>query len=330
MDPSKDYLQPVAKLPKLKFNKRLQVILICLFVSIVFWFLIAMSKTYTDRFIFPVKYINFPGQRIVVNDLPKTIALSVKTTGFKILSYRFSKEQEPVIIDVAAALRGNLNPINDVLAVPSKSFTDDFTRQLGIDYTITGFAPDSILFSFSNKISKRVPVILQSQIVMEKQYDSTGHSLIQPDSVTVSGPAASIANVDYIKTSLLQMSNVKASITSKLDLMKEHLVTTDANQVTVTIPVEKFTEGTCEVPVHSINVQRGYILKTFPDKVKVQYRVSLSKYNEVRPEMFDAVVDASGLPDDKTKQLKVRLETTPYFVRSVTIEPARTDYIMRK
>src|SRR5689334_18490857 len=103
MDSSKDFSQPAARLPKLKFNKRVQVILVCLFVSIVFWFLIAMSKTYTDKFIFPVQYINFPDQRIVVNDLPKTITLMVKTSGFRILSYRFTKTQEPVTIDVAAS-----------------------------------------------------------------------------------------------------------------------------------------------------------------------------------------------------------------------------------
>ena len=73
MEPSKDFSAPSARLPKLKFNKRVQVILVCFFVSVVFWFLIAMSKTYTDRFIFPVQYTNFPDQRIVVNDLPKSV-----------------------------------------------------------------------------------------------------------------------------------------------------------------------------------------------------------------------------------------------------------------
>lgn len=330
MDAQKDFSQPAPKLPKLKFNKRIQVILVCLFVSIVFWFLIAISKTYTDKFIFPVRYVNFPDQRIVVNDLPKTIALSVKTSGFRILSYRFSKEQEPVVVDVGASLKGSMEMKNDMISVPSKELAEDFSQQLGSDYTITGFTPDSILFSFSNKISKRVPVILQSQISLEKQFDTTGSALLDPDSVTISGPAASIAEVDYVYTSLLQLSNVKASVRTTVSLVTHHLVTADVEHVTVLIPVEKFTEGTTEVPVHAINVAAGYTLKTFPDKVMVNYRVSLSKFNDVRPEMFDAVVDAARLPDERTKQLKVKMETVPFFVRSVTIEPDRTDYILHK
>jgi len=330
VDSSKDYSQPAPRLPKLKFNKRVQVILVCFFVSIVFWFLIAMSKTYTDKFIFPVRYINFPDQRIVVNDLPKTITLSVKTSGFSILSYRFAKTREPVTIDVSTSLQGNMDLKKDMIAVPSKSFAEDFNQQLGSEYVITGFAPDSIMFSFSNKMSKRVPVILQSKLTLEKQFDTTGNALIQPDSVTISGPGAMIADVAFVKTGLLQLSNVKGSVRTKLPLVTDHLITTDVEEVTVLIPVEKFTEGSTEVPVHSINVQKGYALKTFPDKVKVQYRVSLSKYNEVRPEMFDAVVDATGLPDDRTRQLKVKLATVPKFIRSVSIEPEKTDYILRK
>ena len=330
MDSTKDYSQPAPRLPKLKFNKRVQVILICFFVSLVFWFLIAMSKTYTDKFVFPVQYINFPGQRIVVNDLPKTITLSVKTTGFRILSYRFSKTQEPVIIDVAASMQGNMDAAKDMISVPSKSFTEDFTLQLGNEYNITGFSPDSIIFSFSNKTSKRVPVVLRSKVTLEKQFDTTGSALVDPDSVTITGPAAVIAGIDHIDTKLMELTNVKGSVRKKLPLVKDHLVSSDVEQITVLIPVEKFTEGTTEVPVHAINVHSGYALKTFPDKVKVRYRVSLSKYNEVRPEMFDAVVDASGLPDERTRQLKVRLETVPFFVRSVSIEPESTDYILRK
>ncbi|MCX6275752.1 MAG: hypothetical protein NTV09_11160 [Bacteroidetes bacterium] len=330
MDPSHDFSQPVAKLPKLKFNKRLQVILICFLVSVVFWFLIAMSKSYSDKFIFPVKYKNFPGQRIVVNDLPESITLAVNTTGFRILAYRFTNKVEPVTIDVTESLGGMEGLKKDFIAVPSASFSDDFTRQLGNDYKITGFSPDSILFSFSTKITKRVPVLLQSEITMEKQYDTTGMALIEPDSVTISGPAALISSVENVRTALLKRTDVKSSIRMKLRLEMQHLITANVEEVNVTIPIEKFTEGALEIPIHAINVQPGYSLKTFPDKVKVRFRVSLSKYNDVRPEMFDAVVDAIGLPNEKTMQLKVKLETIPYFVSGVSIEPERTDYILRK
>jgi len=289
-----------------------------------------MSKTYTDKFIFPVNYINFPDQRIVVNDLPKSITLMIKTSGFRILAYRFTSTKEPVVIDVAASLKGNLDPKNDLIAVPSASLSDDFILQLGNDYSITGFAPDSILFTFSNKASKRVPVLLQSVITFNKQHDTTGSVLLDPDSVTITGPSASIADVNFVKTELLQLSNLKSSVRQKVGLEKTHLVTSAVDHVTVLIPVEKFTEGSMEVPVHAINVQPGFVLKTFPDKVKVRYKVSLSQYNEVRAEMFDAVVDASGLPDDRTRQLKVKLETAPHFIRTVIIEPEKTDYILRK
>ena len=41
-----------------------------------------------------------------------------------------------------------------------------------------------------------------------------------------------------------------------------------------------------------MNVETGYSLKTFPDKITVRYQVALSKYNDVNAGQFDAVVDA--------------------------------------
>ncbi len=330
MESSKDFSLSSSKLPKLKFNKRVQVILVCFTVSLVFWFLIAMSKTYTDKFRFPVQYVEFPDQRIVVNDLPRSITLSVKTTGFRILEYRFAKIQEPVIVNVASLLQGNPDIRNDMIVIPSKTLADDFSSQLGSEYSITGFVPDSIVFSFSNKMRKRVPVILDSKIELEKQFEETGNAKLQPDSVTVSGPSSLVATVKEVKTMLLEQKNVRADVKTKVSLLKDNLITTDVDHVNVIIPVEKFTEGTVEVPVHCINMKAGYTLKTFPDKVNVRFRVSLSKYNDVRAEMFDAVVDASSLPDANVKQLKVKLQTAPLFIRSATVDPEKTDYILRK
>jgi hypothetical protein len=91
---------------------------------------------------------------------------------------------------------------------------------------------------------------------MSRQYDTTGTILIDPDSVTITGPAASISEVNSVKTEMLQLNNLKGSIRQKIGLVKSHLVTTEVDEVTVLVPVEKFTEGSMEIPVHSINVQQ--------------------------------------------------------------------------
>src|SRR5258708_4928416 len=98
----KKYLQNIFRIPsqgvKIKVNKRFSAIFVCLFIAIVCWFLIALSEDYSTSLTFPVVYNNLPGQKVVVNDLPANILLSVRASGFKILSYKFNKERVPVQI----------------------------------------------------------------------------------------------------------------------------------------------------------------------------------------------------------------------------------------
>src|SRR5687768_11774206 len=93
---------PVKK-PRVRMNKRLYVVLVCFFISAVFWLLIALSHDYTTTVIYPVKYVNLPGKKVVMNDLPTKIAVQLRTTGFRIMSFGLSKEQPPVEVDVAGS-----------------------------------------------------------------------------------------------------------------------------------------------------------------------------------------------------------------------------------
>ena len=85
-----------------------------------------------------------------------------------------------------------------------------------------------------------------------------------------------------------------------------------------------------EVPVHAVDIPAGYVLKTFPDKITVRYQVALSRYNAVTPESFNAVVDGIKANDLKGSKMNVKLVKVPPFIKSVSIEPERVDYILRK
>src|SRR6188508_3084070 len=104
MDTPNEFIKRQSTLQKLKLNRKISVISLCLFVSIIFWFLIALSKNYPARLRFPLKYINIPELKLVTNDLPRAIDVSVKTTGFKILSYQFGNKTDSVEFDVGSKL----------------------------------------------------------------------------------------------------------------------------------------------------------------------------------------------------------------------------------
>ncbi len=315
---------------RLKLKRRLSVIMVCFFIATVFWLLISLSHDYPTSLTFPIVYRNLPGKKVVVNELPEQITLQVKTSGFKILSYDFQKQKKAIEIDVASKIKSNEQFLGDVLAIPTVSFSTDFSRQLGNEITILSFEPDSIVFNFSDRIVKRLPVRLNATFVFEKQYDSSGHTLLQPDSINVSGPPSVIENMNFVETEKLQIEDVKSSIHRTVKLVPNKLLTFATDIVTIKVPVEKFTEGRTEVPVHPMNVDPGYSLKTFPDKIMVRYQVALSRYNDVDAGQFDAVVDGAKLVDQNPAKIPVQLMTAPSYIRAIFIEPEKVDYILRK
>ena len=164
----------------------------------------------------------------------------------------------------------------------------------------------------------------------DKQFDYAGEIKMTPDSVDVAGPPSIVNSLTQIDTDPIQLNNVKEAIHEEVGLKKHKILSYSSATVKVDVPVEKFTEGNVSVRIQPLNVQSGYSLKTFPDRVQIRYLVALSKYNEVKEQMFDVVVNAEATVNSPPDKLKVEIVRYPTFIRSLTIDPEAVDYILRK
>ena len=325
----KDSPIPSGKPFWLRMNRQLYVIVLCFFISTIFWLLLALSNDYTTSLIFPINYKNLPGKKVIMNDLPAQIEVQLKTTGFKLISFGLSKTRDSVTVDVSERLQ-NTSIQSDLLALPTYFFLKDFSRELGGEVSISGFKPDSIIFNFSDMMTKRVPVKAIYQVSFDKQFDSVGTVILNPSEVEVSGPPNLVEDLNYVTTEKLRMEKQNTSIKKNIALEKNRLLTYNVSEVEFNLPVEKYTEGIAEITINPINVSSGYSLKTFPDKVKVRYLVAISNYNKVDASMFDAIVDGGESEMKHTAKLDVQVITKPPFVRVTLLEPEKVDYILRR
>ncbi|REK32329.1 MAG: YbbR-like domain-containing protein [Bacteroidetes bacterium] len=315
---------------RLRLDRRLTIVLVCFFISTIFWLLIALTHEYNSQISFPVVYKNLPGKKVIINELPDSMTLQIRTNGFRLLSYEFSSRRKSIEVDVASRMAGTLGANNEVLALPSKTFTADFSRQFGPEVSITGFFPDSIVFYFSEKISKRLPVKVNLKLEMDKQHSATGRTQVIPDTVEVSGPPSVIQKLKYVETDQVNLENVRASVELSMPLAKNRLLTYNTGQVQVKVPIEKFTESSIEARVRAVNVPAGYTMKTFPDKVTIRYQVALSKFNDIKDYNFDVIVNAESITKLNPSKVKAELVVFPEMVKITGIEPDMLDYILRK
>ena len=310
-------------------NKRISIILACFGIATLFWLLIALSHDYAATITFPVRYINLPDRKVVMNELPEKVSITLRTSGFRILSYEFSSKRSPIEIDVASKLGGK-GGRTDALALATRMFQPDFTRQLGTQVSLQAYEPDSIVFYFSDQQTVRLPVQVPLTIQLARQFDTTGSLSIRPDSVTVTGPPSLIRHLKGISTLPLDLRDLRSPVNTKLRLQENRLLTFSDSVVHVRLPVEELTEAKLEVPVRTINTPATYILKTFPDKINLRLQVPLSHYREVQAADFDVVVDGARLLTDKPQRLSVKVISAPSWARSILPEPGQVDYILRK
>jgi len=318
------------KLTRLKPDRRVMVFLFFLVVSSIFWFLNALSREYTTSIMYPVRYTNYPENMVLIGEPPRALDLTVNAYGYTLLKYYITRRLLPIVFDVNYF---SLNRLPDTgtrnFYILSSLATNRVAGQLGADIEILDIRPDTLYFKFSDMVSARLPVKPVLELEFDQQFMVKGEILVEPDSITVSGPASHLDTMQFIPTKKLILKGLKESAGRKVELAEIDLINYSISGVTVTIPVEQFTEASIRVPVETVNLPDTLSMKTFPSEVTVSYLVSLTDYEKVNAQLFKAVVDYAT-PVPANGRLPVLLLSTPDFIRSVRYSPGSVDFIIER
>jgi YbbR domain-containing protein len=159
-----------------------------------------------------------------------------------------------------------------------------------------------------------------------------GDIRFDPDSVVLRGPEDVLENISYVTLGLLDDKNLEKTTQKDLPVMLDRqydYITARPDEVRVTIPVEKFTEGNIEVPV-SIIADTSIQIRLFPDAVKISYLVALKDYPQVTPGMFKAVANFNDIDIEKEKEVRIRVTESPSTIKMTRIEPEKAEFIIKK
>jgi hypothetical protein len=309
------------------FNKNLTAFLVCLFISTTCWFLIILSRDYKERANFKVIYANLPQDKALINRLPDSLQLDLITTGFALLRERVFGHSKSLDVDCSKLRTG----YDNISYLPTAGIGVSLASQLGAEYTVTHIYPDTLFFNFGAKASKEVPVRLNAGMSFEKQYQLSDSIRIVPSRVIIYGARETLDRIEYLNTEYVALNKMNGTQTLRLGFAESGRgLGFSADSVTVTVPVDRFTEGNTEVTVQPINLPPGIKLKLFPEKVSLRYRVGISNLNRVNEGSFRVVVDFSNAAESGGSRLKPEVLQAPGFVNSITIDPVSVEYIIRK
>jgi len=330
-DSGRDLKNLFRKIKKKFINRNFAVFLFFLLLSFIFWFINALSKDIDGIIKYPVRYINFPKDLALVNELPDKLSLDVKGHGYSVLKARIRGNKTPLVIDVGnsgLSIRQNTAELD--FYISSFNLKESFKRQLKADFIINSIYPDSLNFIFDKIIKKKVPVNPDIKVNPERQFMVSGNIVCEPDSVEIAGPRALIDTIMFVKTEYHEFNQVDDWVTKNLDIESIRKVGISHKKVEITVPVEQFTEEKININIRILNKPDTADVKLFPDMVSINFNIALSDYNRIQETPLEAVVDMKDLDVRTVERLKVELVNLSPFISSVRYTPKQVEYIIEK
>lgn len=317
---------------KAKFlNRNVAVFSFFLLLSFIFWYINALGKNITGSVNFPVRYINFPENLALVNELPDRLSLELEGTGYSILRARISGNKTPLIIDVDNAGLSVKNNENELeFFIYSYNLRESFLRQLRSNFQINSISPDTINFVFDKVISRIVPIEPDIKLNLQKQYMVNGNIAAEPDSVEVTGPRSIVDTIQSVQTEYHEFNQLNQPVIRNLEIVPIKKVSLSYRKTEVTIPVEQYTEEIIDLRIKVLNRPDTADVRLFPDMISLQFNIALSDYNRMQDIPVEAVVDMKDLDVMKVDRLKIELRNLPPFISGVRYNPKQVEYIIEK
>jgi len=318
---------------RIKFNQKLLIFLFFLFLSTVFWFLNALNRESIAYISYPIKYVNFPEDKVLLNDVPSNLSLQVKSDGYNILKNKLSTPSVPVVLNVRSSY---LHKANDTSAAPNKYYIltnvikDEIANQIGSESELLDISPDSLIFQFGDIVHKKFKVKPCVSVETKQQYMLQSKVRAKPESVIVYGPTFILDTLSHINTECKAYKNINETISKEIPLKRINYLRYEPEKVTVTIPVEQYTEANLKIPIYIRNLPDSLSIKTFPENINVSYLVGLSNYDRVNQTMFRAEINFDSIITNAQSQVAVSLNEKPNFVRLVDYHPKRVEFIIEE
>ena len=310
-----------------KSNKLYYTFILFSFLSVIFWFMTKLSKEYDSSIKYPVSYINLPSNKLLQEKPSEYIDVRIKATGFKLISSKVSPRK--LTIDASNIYGKSLTNYYLLLSQQKLSVQ----KQLNTGVKVAYFIKDSVHFKLGVLHQKKVVVKLISDLLFAEGFELNNSISIQPDSILLTGPKSTLDTISSVSTGLLQKKELNVSINEFLDIKEfnpDSNVSAEKDKVLITASVERFTEGSVEVPIKVINIPDGKQINTFPKFVKVTYRIALSNFNKIDSSTFLIECDYGISENNNLPYLIPKLIGSSSIIKNARISPQKIDFLINK
>lgn len=298
-----------------------------LIISFLIWLLITFSKEYTAVISYPINYQNIAQNKLLQETPLKVIDISIRASGFKILREKLWSKN----INLEAS---NLNKhsTSKFYLLPKNQFTK-IQRQLISGVKLQEIYQDTIYLNLGVLASKKVKIIPDLEIKYHIGYDLLDKISINPDSVFISGPESQLDTIKNLHLKRVVLNDLKSDFNNIVPIIipeNENNLKTNISEVSVSGKVDKFTEGTLQIPFEIKNLPENTNLTILTEDVKIVFVVALSNFAKVSEASFKVECDYEMSEKNNLRYLIPKIVSHPNFIKSLKIIPTKIDFLIQK
>lgn len=290
-----------------------------------FWLLQSLQQEYEIEIEIPVRYKNVPTDIAFTSATPENIVAKVKDKGSVLLNYSFGRAFAPIEVNMKET-----SGKSGAITILKKEIENDILKQLIATTSLTEFTPSLLEITYSQRQQKSVPVSFNGTIHTEPGFQISGDIQIQPALAEVYASQELLDTITVVKTVATEIKNGNKTIVRNLQLQKIEGANIAPETVSITIPIEEYTEKTLEIPVQCTDIPAQYTVRIFPQSVKVNCTVPLSRFKELSEDLFAILVPFSELEQSTEGALPIYLNKKPEWVHTATLMPQKIEFILEQ
>lgn len=296
-----------------------------LVLSTIFWLMTALNETYEREIGVPAYLVNIPKNVVVTSDMEDTVRVTVRDKGFALLAYTYGEGIRPINVNFQSAITRQ----SGYGVVSSQELMKMINQRFSGSWKIVQVKPDRLDFHYNYGLSRQVSVKMSGHVVPGKSF-YLARTRFWPEKVTVYGSKQALDSLRFVKTVPINITNFNDTVLRTVALETIKGVKIVPNTVRIGLYPDILTEENIEVPITAINMPEGKVLRTFPQRVTVNFIVGASMFRSISPEQFAVVVDYNEIIDHPSDKCSIHLRETPQGVRNARLKMTQVDYLIEE
>jgi hypothetical protein len=321
------YFQLYKKARSFLLSEQSRKFLVFLFFFVVaagFWLIQTLNRDYETDILMPVRLEHVPQNAVVTSPPPSSIRLRVKDKGTVLIHYLLGKHLSPIRLDFA-----HYHDKAGYVKIPVARLEKEMENLLNASTNVMSIHPDTLSYVYSVGRAKRVPVRLQGKVSAGLQY-YVSDTLFSHDSILVYAPQHTLDTLRAAYTQPVAISDISDTTRTRVQLAPVEGAKFVPDEVTVTFPVDIYTEKTIEVPLVGIGFPPDKALRAFPSKVQVTFQVGLKHFRSIHESDFSINVAYDELLKLGATPYTVRLTAYPADISRIRINPPQVDFLIEQ